>query len=62
MVGDLRKHGVNLTDILFCPYHPNALIEEYRIDCPGRKYVSVCLQQNENHNINMQQSIVIGTK
>ena len=63
MVGDLRKHGVNLTDILFCPHHPNALIEEYRIDCPGRKpSPGMFCKAERNHNINMQQSIVIGDK
>ena len=34
---ELKKNGVEITASYYCPHHPNAIVEKYRIDCNCRK-------------------------
>lgn len=49
--------------IYYCPHHPNANIEEYRITCECRKpYPGMILAASEEFNINLSESYMIGDR
>lgn len=58
------KKGGTIDDIFFCPFHGDAVIEEYKIDNhPNRKpNPGMILEAVEKHNIDLTQSMLIGDK
>jgi len=49
--------------IYYCPHHPNANIEEYRINCECRKpHPGMILTASKEFNINLNKSYVIGDR
>lgn len=37
MLEDLKKKGVEVSRVYYCPHHPSAKVEKYRMDCGCRK-------------------------
>lgn len=37
MTGELRRQGVKLAGVYYCPHLPDGAVSEYRMDCPCRK-------------------------
>ncbi len=37
MIDDLRAKGIEIDATYYCPHHPEAAIEQYRMDCECRK-------------------------
>ena len=37
MLETLKDHGVEIPTVYYCPHHPAAKVEKYRIDCQCRK-------------------------
>ena len=37
MLGELESRGVHIDAVYYCPHHPEAKLEKYRIDCGCRK-------------------------
>lgn len=37
MIEELNKHGIEITASYYCPHHPDAVVEKYRIKCDCRK-------------------------
>lgn len=63
MVADLDRHGVNFTDILYCPHHPNGVIENFTVNCSCRKPLpGMFLKAQKSFGVDMKNSIVIGDK
>lgn len=57
----LRLAGVNITDLYYCPHHPEGVIEKYTKVCSCRKPgVELFLRAAEEHNIDFSASYAIG--
>lgn len=37
MVQELKIQGIDITNVYFCPHHPDATISQYRVNCSCRK-------------------------
>lgn len=56
-------HGVEFTDIYFCPYHPEAVIPEYQRSSLFRKpSPGMILTSADQHYIDLANSLMIGDK
>jgi len=63
MLLQLKKHGINITDIQFCPHHAKEGKGVYKIDCECRKpKAGMITHLIERYNIDVQNSILIGDK
>ena len=59
----LAKKGACIDAIYYCPHHPEAKIEKYRIDCNCRKPKPGMLARAENEfDIDMTRSFAVGDK
>lgn len=63
MLNDLAQSGISMTDVLYCPHHPQAVIGKYRKKCdcrkPGQELFYIAAQK---YNIDISKSYVIGDK
>ena len=63
IAAQLRTTGAHIDQFLYCPHHPEALVEEYKRDCPWRKPKPGMLHRAlENWPIDRQKSFLIGDK
>lgn len=63
MISDLKKKGVNITKTYFCPHHPNAVVDEYRVDCNCRKpLLGMYFKAVEEYDIDLSKSFSIGDR
>lgn len=63
MKENLAKEGAYIDAIYYCPHHPEAKIERYRLDCNCRKPKPGMLTRAAKElNIDLKQSYVIGDK
>lgn len=59
----LAEDGAVIDAIYYCPHHPEAKIEKYRVDCNCRKPKPGMLTRAEKElNIDLNQSYVVGDK
>ena len=58
---DLKKFEAHIDDFFYCPHHPDAAVEKYRIDCECRKPKSKMLEDAcKKYNIDKSKSLMIG--
>lgn len=58
---ELEKEGAKISNFYFCPHHPEANLEEYRIECECRKpEVGLFKKAAKDHNIDLKKSYVVG--
>lgn len=63
MCGKFSAAGAPIDDVLFCPHHPHAEIEEYRRNCPSRKPApGMIIRALRRHALNAAQCIMIGDR
>jgi D-glycero-D-manno-heptose 1,7-bisphosphate phosphatase len=63
LCAQLRKQGVILRGILFCPHHPAAELKIYRRDCLGRKpHPGLLFKAAAAERLDLTRSYVIGDK
>jgi D-glycero-D-manno-heptose 1,7-bisphosphate phosphatase len=63
LVAKLRKAGVKLRGIYYCPHHPQAENEAYRCDCDCRKPKPGLLKMAASvERLNLAKSYIIGDK
>lgn len=63
MIETLKKQGVEIAKVYYCPHHPDAQIEDYRMDCECRKpKIGMFEQAVKELDIDLSQSFVIGDK
>ena len=63
MKENLAKEDSYIDAIYYCPHHPEAKIEKYRVDCNCRKPKPGMLTRAEKElNIDLNQSYVVGDK
>ena len=60
---ELEKYGARIDGIYYCPHHPEAKIERYRVDCNCRKpKPGMLIKAEEELNIDLKQSYMVGDK
>ncbi|VVB95767.1 Glyceraldehyde 3-phosphate phosphatase [uncultured archaeon] len=59
----LAEIGAHIDTIYYCPHHPEAIIEKYRVDCDCRKPRPGMLKRAEKElNIDLKKSFMIGDR
>ena len=59
----LAKEGAYIDDIYYCPHHPEAKIERYRVDCNCRKpKPGMLMRAQKELNIDLKHSFMVGDK
>jgi len=59
----LAKEGAHIDAVYYCPHHPDAIIERYKIDCDCRKpKPGMILQAAQKYSLDIQNSFVVGDK
>lgn len=59
----LAKEGAHVDAVYYCPHHPNAIIERYKINCDCRKpKPGMLLNAAKEFDIELQSSILVGDK
>lgn len=57
------ESSVLLDDFYYCPHHPQATLEKYRVDCNCRKpKPGMLLDAAKKHNIDLSKSYMIGDR
>ena len=63
MKDTLREHGVKVDAVYYCPHHPEAKIEKYRLECECRKpKLGLFEQAIKEFDIDVDKSYAIGDK
>ena len=63
MNDELQRLGTSIDAFYYCPHHPEAKIEKYRIDCDCRKpNPGMVLKACHDFGIDMSKSYMIGDK
>jgi len=58
-----QETSVTLDDFFFCPHHPDATVEKYRIRCTCRKpEPGMLLDAAEKHSVDLTKSYMIGDR
>ena len=63
MQEELAKINAHIDDFFYCPHHPDAVIEKYRVDCNCRKPKSEMIEKAcRKFDIDKSKSLMIGDK
>jgi D-glycero-D-manno-heptose 1,7-bisphosphate phosphatase len=63
MKEELELHDAKIDAIYYCPHHPNAKVEKYKLDCNCRKPKPGMLRRSEiDINIDLKRSFMVGDK
>ena len=63
MTEQFKAKGVHLTEVFFCPHHPENALPPYQIHCNCRKPApGMLLEAIQKHHIDPQQSVMLGDK
>ena len=63
MLAQFSKHGVNVTGVYYCPFHPQAKLPTYRRVSPYRKPgPQMLLDAAKEHKIDLSSSFIVGDK
>ena len=63
MLSDLKKKGIKIAKVYYCPHHPNGKIEKYKMDCNCRKpKLGMYEKAIKDFDIDLSQSYSIGDK
>jgi len=63
MSEQLKKVNAHIDAIYYCPHHPEAKVQKYRIDCNCRKpRPGMLIKAEETFNIDFKSSFLVGDK
>ena len=63
MVSQFANHGVEITQVYFSPYHPEATCEDYRRASACRKPApGMLLRAQREHGLDLEASVLIGDR
>jgi len=63
MLGEFRRHEIEIDDVYYCPHHPVHGLGSYRRDCDCRKPApGMILRAARERSIDLQHSILVGDK
>lgn len=62
-MNDLAKKNITILDILFCPHHPDGIVDEFSCLCDCRKpKPGMFLKAINKYDINLEDSFMVGDK
>jgi D-glycero-D-manno-heptose 1,7-bisphosphate phosphatase len=60
---DLKKNGIEILKIYYCPHHPDAKIKKYQCSCTCRKpKPGMLLKSIRTHSVDIKRSFLVGDK
>lgn len=63
MLKELRRQGVRIEEVYYCPHHPEAIVEKFRINCDCRKPLTGLFKKAiDDLDIEIDSSWAIGDK
>ncbi|MFN2925952.1 D-glycero-beta-D-manno-heptose 1,7-bisphosphate 7-phosphatase [Lachnospiraceae bacterium YH-ros2228] len=63
MLSKLEEYGITITKVYYCPHHPNAIVEKYKMDCECRKpKLGMYQKAVQEYGIDLNNSYAIGDK
>lgn len=63
MANEFTTHGAIIDDVLFCPHHPEAKLEQYKATCACRKpQAGMLFDAAVKHEIALSDSLMVGDK
>lgn len=63
LIESLHNQGIVISNIYYCPHHPKAAVEKYRMDCECRKpKIGMYINAAKDFDIDLDESYVIGDK
>lgn len=63
MVGRFAEEGVTITDVLYCPFHPEHGVGKYKCESADRKpNPGMLMRAIDRHDIDVAKSMMIGDK
>lgn len=63
MLCQLEKQGVHITDMFYCPHHPEGVVKKFSFDCDCRKpKLGLFYAAQKKWNVDWDQSYAIGDK
>jgi len=63
MLSKLEEYGITITKVYYCPHHPNAVVEKYKMDCECRKpKLGMYQMAVQEYGIDLNDSYAIGDK
>ena len=63
LIAKIHACGGDVDGIYYCPHHPEAIIERYRMDCNCRKpKAGMLFKAAEEYNIDLSKSYLVGDK
>jgi D-glycero-D-manno-heptose 1,7-bisphosphate phosphatase len=63
MLAEFSAHGIGISRVYHCPYHPTEGIGEYRRDSPDRKpNPGMILKAKDHLGLDLSQSVLVGDK
>ena len=63
MLGQFSNNGIHIEKVFYCPHHPDALIQKYKIDCDCRKpKIGMFEQAINEYHLNINNCVVVGDK
>ena len=63
MLNEFRKRSVLIEKVFFCPYHPEGIINKYKIDSELRKpNIGMIKEAEKFYEIDFKRSLIIGDK
>jgi len=62
-LNDLAKKNITILDILFCPHHPEGIVDEFSYSCDCRKpEPGMFLKAMSKYDISLEDSFMVGDK
>lgn len=63
MLAQFSNHGINITAVYYCPFHPQAKLLKYRRVSPYRKPgPQMLLDAADEHKLDLSSSFIVGDK
>lgn len=63
MIKELSKHDIIIDAVYYCPHHPNAIVDKFRLDCDCRKpKVGMFYRAIEEYNLDISECYAIGDR
>ena len=63
MLAELKKHDITITEVNFCPHHPEQGIGKYKLNCECRKpKTGMITPLIKKYDVDTSKSILIGDK
>jgi D-glycero-D-manno-heptose 1,7-bisphosphate phosphatase len=63
MLVEFTQRGISITQVYYCPHHPEHGLNTYQVDCDCRKpKPGLLLRAMEEHSLSAKESVFVGDK